>query len=84
MKATPVISKRGNADLRYALCQAATVASMKNNYFRSWFAHQIKGREREQGIVGILRVKLAAKMLVIAWTLMKKKEMFAYEKLNYR
>jgi len=33
-------------------------------------------------MVGILRVKLAAKLLGIAWTLMKNKEMFAYEKLN--
>jgi len=83
LKATPVISKRGNADLRYALYQAAMVASTKNNYFRSWLANQLKGREREQGILGIVRVKLAAKLLVIAWTLMKNKEMFAYEKLNY-
>ena len=83
MKATPVISKRGNADLRYALYQAAVVSSSKNNYFRLWIARQLKGREREQGIVGVLRVKLAAKLLVIAWTLMKNKEMFAYEKLNY-
>jgi transposase len=82
MKATPVISKRGNADLRYALCQAAIVASTRNTFFRCWFAKQLKGREREQGMVGILRVKLAAKLLVIAWTLMKNKEMFAYEKLN--
>ena len=83
MKAAPVISKRGNADLRYALYQAAMVASTKNNHFRSWLAMQLKGREREQGILGIVRVKLAAKLLVIAWTLMKNKELFAYEKLNY-
>lgn len=82
MKATPVISKRGNSDLRYALCQAAVVASTRNTFFRCWFAKQLKGREREQGMVGILRVKLAAKLLGIAWTLMKNKEMFAYEKLN--
>jgi transposase len=81
MQARPVISKRGNADLRYALYQAAVVASTKNNYFRCWFAKQLKGREREHGMVGILRVKLAAKLLGIAWTLMKNKEMFAYEKL---
>ena len=31
--------------------------------------------------MGILRVKLAAKLLVIAWTVMKKKERFAYEQL---
>jgi transposase len=52
---------------------------MKNAFFRSWSARQIKGREREEWIFGIVRVKLAAKLLVIAWTLMKNKEMFAYE-----
>ena len=78
-KATPVISKRGQADLRYALCQAALVASTCNAFFCTWFAKKLQGRERENGIFSVIRVKLAAKMLVIAWTLMKKKEMFAYE-----
>jgi len=32
--------------------------------------------EREKGIKTKMRVKLAAKMLVIAWTLMKKREPF--------
>jgi hypothetical protein len=54
----------------------------ENRTLCPWFAKQLKGREREQGMVGILRVKLAAKLLGIAWTLMKNKEMFAYEKLN--
>lgn len=82
LKATPVISKRGNPELRYALCQAALVAGSRNTFFRCWFARKLQGRERERGIMGILRVKLAAKMLVIAWTVMKNKEMFAYERLN--
>lgn len=81
-QATPVISKRGQADLRFALCQAALVASTSNSLFSTWFASKLQGREREKGIYAIVRVKLAAKMLVIAWTLMKKKEMFAYEQLN--
>ena len=33
-------------------------------------------------MAGILRVKLATELLVIAWTMMKKKEMFAYERLT--
>jgi len=82
VNATPIISKRGQAELRYALCQAALVAGSRNTFFRCWFARKLQGRERERGIVGILRVKLAAKLLVIAWTMMKKKEMFAYERLN--
>jgi transposase len=77
-----VISKRSNADFRNALCQAAIVASTRNTFFRCWFTKQLVVRKREKGMVGFLRVKLAAKLLVIAWTLMKNKEMFAYEKLN--
>ena len=37
---------------------------------------KLKGREREKGIGTKMRVKLAAKMLIIAWTLMMKKEKF--------
>jgi transposase len=73
---SPVISKRGKADLRYGLYQAALVAPQKNVYFMNYFASKLKGREREKGIGTKMRIKLAAKMLIIAWTLMKKKEPF--------
>jgi len=73
---TPVISKRGKADLRYGLYQAALVAPQKNPYFMRYFASKVEGRQREKGIGTKMRIKLAAKMLVIAWTLMKKKEVF--------
>jgi uncharacterized membrane protein YhiD involved in acid resistance len=36
----------------------------------------LDGRQREQGIRTKMLVKIAAKMLVIAWTLMKRKEPF--------
>jgi len=75
-KAVPVISKKGKADLRYALYQAAMVASTKNQYFIKYFTEKLRGREGEKGIKTKMRVKLAAKMLVIAWTLMKNKEPF--------
>jgi transposase len=74
--ATPVISKKGKADLRYALYQAAFIASLANRYFVAYYTNKLKGRERERGIKTKMRVKLAAKLLVIAWTLMKKKECF--------
>lgn len=74
--AVPKISKRGKAHLRYALYQAAFVASMSNKYFMMYYTNQLRGREREKGIKTKMRVKLAAKMLIIAWTLMKKKELF--------
>jgi len=75
-KAVPVISKKGKADLRYALYQAAMVASTKNQYFIKYFTEKLRGREGEKGIKVKMRVKLAAKLLVIAWTLMKNKEPF--------
>jgi transposase len=74
--AVPVISKKGKADLRYALYQAALVASSLTSHFRAYYNRLLEGRQREQGIRTKMRVKIAAKMLVIAWTLMKRKEPF--------
>jgi transposase len=80
--AVPVISKRGKAYLRYALYQAAFVASTRNRHFIIYYTNKLRGREREKGIKTKMKVKLAAKMLIIAWTLMKKKEPFDPEFLN--
>jgi transposase len=80
--ALPVISKRGNACLRYALCQAAFIASTSNRYFIIYYTNKLRDREREKGIKTKMKVKLAAKMLIIAWTLMKNKEPFDPEFLN--
>lgn len=74
--AKPVISKQGKAALRYALVQAAMVASSLNPGIRSYFSELLKGREFERGIKLKMKVKLAAKFLVVAWTLMKTKEQF--------
>ena len=81
-KAIPEISKRGKADLRYALYQAALVASCQNRELMIYYTNKIRGREKEKGIHTKMRVKLAAKLLVIAWTLMKKKEAFNPAYLN--
>jgi len=81
-KAVPVISKKGNASLRYALYQAALIASTKNLDFLKYYTKMLRGREGERGIKTKMRVKLAAKMLVIAWTLMKKKQPFDPDYLN--
>jgi len=81
-KAVPVISKKGNGELRYALYQAALVASSKTDLFRAYFAKVLRGRERERGIKTKMRVKLASKLLVIAWTLMKTRQSFDPGQLN--
>ena len=70
--ATPVISKK--ADLRYALYQAALIASIKNRSFMVYYTHKLRGRAQEKGIQTKMRVKLAAKLLLIAWTLIQRKE----------
>ncbi len=57
--AIPVICKAG---LRYALVQAAQIASHKDETIRSYFTVLLKGRELERGIKLKMRVKLAAKM----------------------
>jgi transposase len=74
--AVPVISKKGKGDLRYALYQAALIASSLTTHFRDYYSRLLEGRQREKGIRTKMRVKIAAKMLVIAWTLMKRKEPF--------
>ena len=74
--AYPVISKKGKADLRYALYQAAFIASTRNKEFKRYYAQQLAGREKEKGVHTKRKVKLAAKLLIIAWTIMKKKEPF--------
>ncbi len=81
-QAVPVISKKGNGELRYALYQAAHVAAGRTDLFRAYFTKTLRGRERERGIKTKMRVKLAAKMLIIAWTLMKTKQPFDPEYLN--
>lgn len=74
--AKPVISKQGKAALRYAMVQAAMVSSVSNPDIRSYFCRLLKGRELERGINLKMKVKLAAKLLVVAWTLMKRREQF--------
>jgi transposase len=81
-EALPVISKKGNGELRYALYQAAHVASTRNRHFIAYFNKLLRGRERERGIKIKMRVKLAAKMMIIAWTLMKNQEPFDPHYLN--
>ena len=75
-KAYPVISKKGSNTLRYGLYQAAVIASSRNKYFIQYFTNTLKGREKERGIKIKMRVKLAAKLLIIAWTIMKTKNAF--------
>jgi len=74
--AVPVISKRGKAHLRYMLYQAALIASCPNRPLMEYYTKKLEGRQQERGIRTKMRIKLAAKLLVIAWTLIKKKEPF--------
>jgi transposase len=73
--ATPRISKQGKAELRYALAVAATAAA-KGVIIRHYWAALLKGREQEPGIEMKMKIKLASKLLVVAWSLMKRRESF--------
>jgi hypothetical protein len=42
----------------------------------AYYTDKLRGRQRERGIHTKMKVKLAAKLLLIAWTLMKKKQYF--------
>jgi transposase len=74
--ARPVISKRGRAHLRFALVQAALVGSTHNEHLMRYYTSKLVGRQGERGIHTKMKVKLAAKLLVIAWTIMRKQEAF--------
>ena len=71
-----VISKKGDADLRYGLYQAGLIASSHDETFKRLFDRMLEGRQGERGIKTKMRVKLAAKLLVIAWTMLKNNEPF--------
>jgi transposase len=72
----PKISKQGDVDLRYALYQAALIGSYHNKALSRRFARMLKDRAAEQGIKTKMRIKLSAKLLVVAWTMLKNNEAF--------
>ena len=74
--AVPVISKQGKAELRYMLIQAAQVSSSLDFTIRQYYTQLLKGRELERGIRLKMKVKLGAKLRVVAWTLMKRRQRF--------
>ena len=45
----PVLSKKGNTELRYAIYQAAHTASCRNDMIRELFTRYLSGREKEDG-----------------------------------
>ncbi len=52
------------------------MAFFHNEGFRGLYHRMLDGRQGERGIKTKARVKLAAKMLIIAWTLLKNNEPF--------
>lgn len=75
-RVVPRISKQGKPMLRFALVQAARVAARASEPIRAYFSKLLEGRQQERGIRLKRTVKLAAKLLVIAWTLMRRGETF--------
>jgi transposase len=76
----PRISRRGNAALRTALMQTARVAVRCDPTIRAWFTQGLAGRAPERGVRRKREVKLAAKLLVVAWRLIERGETFDPDK----
>jgi transposase len=75
-RARPRISRRGNAALRAALLHTARVAVRCDPTIRAWFTKGLVGRASERGVRRKREVKLAAKLLVVAWRLIERGETF--------
>ena len=74
-------SKKGNALLRYALCGAVNGA-LKHKDFNEIFDQQLKRKGDNKDNRRILKVKLAVKMIRIAYAVLSKKEPFDIEKIK--
>ncbi|MBI4846529.1 MAG: IS110 family transposase [Candidatus Omnitrophica bacterium] len=74
-------SKKGNALLRYALCGAVNGA-LKHNDFKVLFEEQLQRKGDNKDTRRILKVKLAVKMIRIAYAVLSKKEPFDIEKIK--
>ena len=68
--------KRGRADLPCAYYQAALIASDTNRDVRAYCATEFLDRERGKVIAATMKLKVNAKGLINAETLMNKKGLF--------
>jgi len=74
-------SKKGNALLRYALCGAVNGA-LKHKDFKILFEEQLRRKGDNKDTRRILKVKLAVKMIRIAYAVLSKNEPFDIEKIK--
>lgn len=70
------ISKKGNALLRYALCQAVNVAIAKNEQIKEIFKAKLKTLGNSKKAKAKLKIKFAAKFIRIAFVLLKNQVVF--------
>ena len=62
-----VISRKRKVCLRYALYKTALIASTRIRHLIIYYTNKLRGREKEKGIKIKMRVKLAAKLLIIVY-----------------
>ena len=65
------ISKKGNSLLRFAICQAATIAIAKNKAIRQMFEEKLKQRGNSKEAKAKLRIKFADKFIRAAFVMLK-------------
>jgi hypothetical protein len=69
-----VITKHEKSDPLRAVSSGDHYGSLKYKEFIVYYTNKTRRRVRKKGIGAKMRMKLAAKLLIIASTLMKKKE----------
>ena len=65
------ISKKGNSLLRYAVCQAASVAIARHKVIRQMFQDKLKERGNSKVAKAKLKIKFAEKFLRAAFVMLK-------------
>jgi transposase len=76
---TPRISKQGKGTLRWAAYQAAVVAAAKDPLFKQIYQKSLKNRHTQKGAKKRTLVKVAAKILKIAYAVLRDQIKYAPE-----
>ncbi len=76
------ISKKGMSLLRYALCQAVSVAVSRNKKIRALFEAKAIAAGNTKSARAKLKIKFASRFLRTAFTLLKNNEPFDFQRFN--
>lgn len=76
------ISKKGMSLLRYAVCQAVSIAISKNKQIRALFEQELLKRGGSKQAKAKLRIKFADRFIRTAFALLKNNQPFDFKRFN--